>query len=442
MNTNKSNRLSKQVYIAMSADILHAGHLNIIEEGRKRGDVTIGLLTDEAIASYKRVPFMNYHQRHAVVSNIKGVVRVVPQATLDYRPNLQELRPDYVVHGDDWKNGVQKQTRQRVIDTLAEWKGELIEPVYTTQVSSTLLQKKVQAVGISPTRRLQRLTDALRAKPYIRAMEAHDGLSALIVERSIARPADGNQEVQFDAIWISSLTDSLAKGKPDTEIVDWSSRLATINEILEVTTKPLIVDGDTGGHAEHFVHTVRTLERLGVSGVVVEDKTGVKRNSLHESNDIHTQEAIDVFAHKIRRGVEARLSESFLVIARIESLITGAGHDDAVARAEAFIAAGAGAIMIHSKDKSGEDIKKFAAAYAHLPVTKPLMVVPTTYNSMYEYELAEAGANIIVYANHLLRAAYPAMQQVAASVLIHGRSFESDPLCVPVKDLLAVVPES
>ena len=288
---------TKTVYIPMSADIVHPGHLNIINEGLKHGTVIVGLLTDEAIATYKRVPFMNYDQRYAIVSNLKGVSKVVPQHALDYRQNLYDLKPDYMVHGSDWRSGVMSKVREQARETMAQWGGQLIEPEYTDNVSSSELQRKVKSAGVSPVSRLERLQKTIIANRLTRVLEAHDGLSALIVERSEYK-AEGKKPEQFDAIWVGSLTDSLAKGKPDIEVIDKSSRLATINEILEVTTKPIIFDGDTGGHKEHFVHLVRTLERLGVSAVVIEDKTGLKHNSLHDNATEHVQEDIDVFAEK------------------------------------------------------------------------------------------------------------------------------------------------
>lgn len=439
MSTESSGK--KKVYVAMSADILHPGHLNIINEAQKLGVVTVGLLTDEAIASYKRVPLMEYMQRLAMVSSLKGVEEVIPQATLDYRPNLRKLRPAFVVHGSDWREGVQKETRQQVIDTLAEWDGRLVEPTYTDGVSSTELQAKLKAQGISPTSRLKQLHRSLGVKSYVRVMEAHNGLSATIVENTRLKTSTGKTE-QFDAIWISSLTDSLAKGKPDTEVVDSSSRLATINEILDVTTKPVIVDGDTGGHTDHLVRTVRTLERLGVSAIVIEDKAGLKKNSFHEKVHEHRQADRDEFAAKIKTAVEARVHDEFLVIARIESLVLGTGQGDALDRARAYLTAGASAIMIHSKDASGEDIEIFTKAYAKLPNKKPLMLIPTSYNQHYEQELNGWGANIIVYANHLLRAAYPAMERAAVSILENRRAEEAEAFCIPINEFLKAVPDA
>lgn len=440
MSSGESSK-EATVYIAMSADILHSGHLNIIKTGQEYGRVVIGLLTDEAIASYKRLPFMNYEQRFAVISNLKGVDEVIPQTTLDYRPNLRTLKPAFVVHGSDWREGVQKQTRQQVIDVLAEWGGELIEPDYTDGISSTIVQSKLKSVGIAPTDRLKRLTRLLTVRWPIRVLEAHNGLSAHIVDQTQVKN-EGSRTEQFDAIWVSSLTDSLAKGKPDSEVVDQTSRLQTINQILEASNKPVIVDGDTGGSSEHFTQMVRTLERLGVSAVVIEDKVGLKRNSLHVDASQHQQEDISRFAEKIRAGIDVRLHDEFMIVARIESLIVGAGNDDALKRAKAYIAAGASAILIHSKDSSGEDIKKFTTDYNALPDRRPLFMVPTSYNSLYEHELTEWGADVIIYANHLLRAAYPAMEKSARLILENGRALEADSICEPVRNLLEKFPEA
>jgi phosphoenolpyruvate mutase len=426
----------KLVYIPMAADLVHPGHLNIIRIGAELGEVVVGLLTDEAIAAYKRVPVMSYADRHAVVSNLRGVSRVEPQEQLDYRPNLRRFRPHYLVHGSDWQTGVMSGPRQLAIDTMAEWGGKVVEPAYTPGVSSSELIARLRGPGISPSVRLGRLSRMLTMKPMIRALEAHNGLSALIVENTTATAPSGSPN-SFDAIWISSLTDSLAKGKRDDESVDFSSRLATINHILEVTTKPLIVDGDTGGRPEHFAAQVKTLERLGVSAVVIEDKTGLKYNSLHPAGR-HVQATPAEFAHKLRTGVNARVHNEFIIIARIESLILGFGVDEALERAHTYLQAGAGAIMIHSKDPSGTDIMQFAAAYGRLPNRRPLMVVPTSYAHISETQLQEWGVNIVVYANHLLRAAYPAMLRSAQRILEHERALEADELCIPVPEFLSL----
>lgn len=430
--------MSKSVYVGMSADLIHPGHLNIIKQAAKLGEVTIGLLTDQAIASYKRVPFMTFEQRHQVIEQIKGVTRVVPQTTLDYVPNLEEYKPDYVVHGDDWKQGVQKKVRQSVIDCLAQWQGELVEVSYTKGISSTQLHNAMKEIGTTPQIRLMALKRLLAAKPLVRFLDIHNALSGLIIENVKVNTEHGSQE--FDGMWGSSLTDSTAKGKPDIEAVDVSSRMSTLNEVLEVTTKPIIYDGDTGGKTEHFVFTVKTLERLGVSAVIIEDKTGLKKNSLFGTDVEQTQDSIENFSLKIKAGKQAQATNDFMIIARIESLILGQGIDHAMERAEAFLQAGADGIMIHSREKSPDEIFEFCDRYAKLAHKKTLVVVPSSYNSVYESELIERGVNIVIYANQLLRSAYPAMVDTATSILTNGRSAEVDDKMMPIKQILELIP--
>ena len=403
----------KKVYVAMSADLVHPGHLNIIRTAAELGEVTVGVLTDEAIASYKRLPYMNWAQRSAVVAQLKGVARVVPQTTLDYVPNLLELRPDFVVHGDDWKTGVQQETRRRVIETLAQWGGKLVEPNYTEGISSTQLNKA------------------------IREIEAHSGLSALIAEHASA--VRDSQKREFDAIWLSSLTDSTSKGKPDTECVDVTSRLQTVNEILEVTTKPIVYDGDSGGLAENFVFTVRSLERLGVSAVVIEDKVGRKQNSLLPEGNVQRQAPVEDHCAKISAGKHAQITDDFMIVARCESLITGAGVDDALARCAAYVAAGADAILIHSKSASPDEIFAFASRFREVHPAVPLVAVPSTYPQVSEDDLAAHGIKMVIYANHMLRSAYPAMDKTARAILEHGRALEADALCMPIRDIVTLV---
>jgi len=340
----------KKVYVAMSADLIHPGHLNIIKEATKHGEVTVGLLTDDAIASYKRMPFLTYEQRKIVIENIRGVKKVIPQKTLDYVPNLRRLEPDYVVHGDDWRMGRQKETRQRVIQALEMWGGRLIEVKYTEGISSTMLNKALREIGTTPDTRRKKLRVLLGAKPIIRIMEAHNGLSGLIVEKTSVLKNDTVRE--FDGIWLSSLTDSTAKGKPDIEQVDLTSRGRTVNEILEVTTIPIIFDADTGDIPEHFVYTVRTLERMGVSAAIIEDKIGLKKNSLLGTEVEQTQDSVEKFSYKISKGKQTQITDEFMIIARIESLILKKGLKDAIKRARAYIKAGADGIMIHSKNKT------------------------------------------------------------------------------------------
>ena len=424
------------VYVAMSADILHPGHINIIEEARKRGTVVLGLLTDNAVASYKRVPLMTYEERKAVVEQIRGVERVIPQTTLDYVPNLEQLQPEFVVHGDDWKEGVQAQIRQRVIEALEGWGGELVEPSYTPGISSTRVQKTLVEIGTTPEIRRRQLKRLLAVKPLVRVIEAHNGLSGLVVEHTSVEGASGRSE-SFDGMWLSSLTDSTIKGRPDTEYVDLTSRMTTIQEILEVTTKPIIYDGDTGGMPDHFALKVKTLERLGVSAVVIEDKVGAKRNSLFGDEVDQTQDDPVAFAEKISMGKAAQATDDFQIYARIESLILGKGVADAFQRGEIYLEGGADGLLIHARDKDPtllyEVLDKFRER-------TPLIVVPTGYSQVTENELTERGANVVIYANHLLRAAYPAMKSAASSILAHGRAYEADQTGLPISVALELIP--
>lgn len=430
----------KKVYVALSADLIHPGHLNIINEARKLGEVIIGLLTDKAIANYKRIPFLSFEQRRVIVQNIKGVSKVIPQETLDYVPNLKKIKPDYVVHGDDWRTGVQRETRERVINTLKEWNGKLVEPSYTPGISSTMLNIGLQEIGTTPEIRLKRLRRALEAKDLVRILEAHNGLTGLIVENT--QIEDNGVLKEFDGMWLSSLTDSTAKGKPDIGYVDFTSRLNTINNILEVTTKPLIYDADSGGLREHFEFMVRTLEREGVSAVIIEDKVGLKRNSLFGIEVSQTQDSIENFADKISRGKKAQIGDDFMIIARIESLILKAGIEDALNRAKAYISAGADGIMIHSKAKSPDEILEFCDEYKKFEFIVPLVVVPSTYSVITETELKEKGIRIVIYANQLLRSAYPAMINTAKSILENERALECEDICMPIDKILTLIPGS
>ena len=431
--------MGKKVYVAMSADIIHPGHLNIIREAAQLGEVTVGVLTDAAIASYKRLPYMSYEQRAAVVAALKGVVQVIPQEQLDYIPNLRKLKPDFVVHGTDWREGVQAKTRQGVIDVLAEWGGRLVEPEYTPGISSTVLNKAIREVGTTPDIRRRRLRRLLNAKPLVRVMEAHSGLSGLIVENAFVMK--DNKRREFDAMWLSSLTDSTLKGKPDNESVDVTSRLRTVNDILEITTKPIIYDGDSGGLPEHFAFLVRSLERLGVSAVIIEDKVGLKQNSLFEVGNVQSQATVEDQCHKIKVGKQAQVTDEFMVIARCESLIAGKGEDDAIMRCSAYCGAGADGIMIHSKAKTPDEIFSFVRRFrAEVSADKPIVVVPSTYAQVTEKELADAGVNVVIYANHLLRAAYPAMRRTAERILECGRAQEaSAEFCMPIKEIISLI---
>ena len=430
----------KKIYIGMSADLLHPGHLNIIEEARKiGGEIIIGLLTDKAIASYKRLPYMTYEQRKIVVENVKGVSQVIPQETLDYVPNLLKIKPDYVLHGDDWKTGIQAQTRQRIIDVMSEWGGRVIDIPYTEGISSTQLNKVLKEIGVTPEARCQRLRRLLASKDIVTICEAHNGLSGLIVENTSIDAC--GKKAEFDGIWISSLTQSAAKAKPDIGYLDTTTRMGTLNDILEVTTKPIIYDGDNGGPTEHFVFTVKTLERLGVSAIIIEDKIGLKKNSLFGTEVEQQQDTPEDFALKIQAGKQAQVTDNFMIIARIESLILEQGMEDAINRAKIYLEAGVDGIMIHSRQKSFDEVKEFARLYNKLENRKPLVVVPSSYASVKEKELVENGINIVIYANHLLTAAYPAMVNTAKNILEnHSCKEASDKYCMKIKDIITLIP--
>jgi phosphoenolpyruvate phosphomutase / 2-hydroxyethylphosphonate cytidylyltransferase len=435
---SSSNKNGNAVYVGMSADLIHPGHLNVISKAAELGEVTLGLLTDEAIASYKRLPFMTFDQRRIVVEHIKGVTNVVAQTTLDYVPNLRQIKPDYVVHGDDWKEGIQRNVRESVINVLSEWGGQLVEVPYTQGISSTDLNGALKSIGTTPEMRMKRLRRLIDAKPIVRVMEAHNGLTGLIVENTKIEHEGRPRE--FDAIWSSSLTDAVSRGKPDIEAVDISARIQTLNEIAEVTTKPFIFDGDTGGKIEHFEFSVRALERIGVSMVIIEDKIGLKRNSLFGAEAQQQQDSIPDFQSKIERGRAARVTDDFMVVSRIESLILKAGMDDAMKRAKAYVEAGVDGVMIHSSVSDPSEILEFCNRFRDFNDQIPLVVVPTSYNSITETELSEAGVNVVIHANHLIRGAYPGMVSAAETILKNGRSFEADDELLAIKDILRLIP--
>lgn len=428
----------KTVYVAMSADIIHNGHINLIKKAAQLGELTVGVLTDEAIASYKRYPLMHLEERMEILGNLNGVSHVVPQLTLDYEENLRKLKPDFVVHGDDWRSGIQSSIREKVISVLSEWGGQLIEVPYTEGVSIERLRGRLDAEGVLPEQRRSRLANLLKVKPMVRVLEAHNGLTGLIVENT--RVAKGDEIHGFDAMWISSLCDSTAKGKPDIELVDMTSRLDTINQIMEVTTKPIILDGDTGGQIEHFVFNVKTLERIGVSAVIIEDKVGLKKNSLFGTEVDQQQDTIENFCRKITAGKQAQKTRDFMIIARIESLILEQGMEDALNRARSYVNAGADGIMIHSRMKDPAEILEFCDSFSTEFPKVPIVVVPSSFASVYESELADHGVRIVIYANHLIRSAFPAMQKTAQSILEHGRCLEASEMCLPIKDVIRLIP--
>ncbi len=428
----------KTVYLGITGDIIHPGIINIIGEAARIGEVTIGLLTDSAIASHKRLPYLTYEQRKQVVESIKGVHAVVPQDDWSYVPNLKKLKPDCIIHGDDWKTGPLSKIREEVYEVMKAQGGEVVEIPYTKGINSSALSETLKALGTTPEIRMKTLRRLIDAKPVVRIMEAHSGLSGLIIENIEVAKDDGIHS--YDGMWSSSLTDSTCKGKPDIEAVDLTTRLQDLTNILECTTKPIIFDGDTGGLTEHFVFTVRTLERNGISAVIIEDKVGLKKNSLFGTDVEQNLATIPEFCDKISAGKKAQVTKDFMIIARLESLIAGLPVSDALERASAYVKAGADGVMIHSKEKTGDDIREFCAKFRKEYKNVPIVLVPTTYNQFTETELHAWGANIIIYANHMLRASYPAMVKVAETILVNERSKEADSLCMPIKQILELIP--
>lgn len=428
----------KTVYVCLSTDVLHGGHINIIKQAAELGEVLVGILSDEAIIDYKRYPLLGYAERKEIIENIKGVSRVVEQKELSYAENLRTYKPDIVIHGDNWKEGVQAPVRAEVIEVLKEYGGELVEIPYSTDENYKLLEETMSRLAIPDIRR-GRLRRMLKIKRPLSIIEAHSGITGLIAEKTMV--TQNGKNYQFDGMWVSSLCDSTAKGKPDIELVDMSSRMRTIDDIMEVTTKPIILDGDTGGMIEHFVYTVRTLERMGVSAVIIEDKTGLKKNSLFGTEVEQTQDSIEHFSAKIAAGKNAQRTKEFMIIARIESLILERGMEDALERAFAFVKAGADGIMIHSRRKDPAEIFEFIERFRASDKETPIVVVPTSFNTVTEEEFGRRGANIVIYANQLTRSGFPAMQRTAELILENHRAKEADDVCMPIKEILNLIPE-
>lgn len=430
---------SRTVYMCFSTDIIHGGHISIIKKAQRLGKLIIGVLSDEAVASYKRYPMVPCEDRKLMFENITGVYKVVEQKTLSYKENLKLFHPDIVVHGDDWRSDFQKPIRDEVITILAGYGGKLVEYPYSNDKRYQDIDSRTRSNLSMPDIRRGRLKRMLEAKGFITAMEAHDGITGLIVENTVVYQDGGAH--QFDAIWVSSLCDSTAKGKPDIELVDMTSRFRTIEDITEVTTKPIIFDGDTGGRIEHFIYTVRSLERLGVSMVIIEDKTGLKKNSLFGTEVEQTQDSIEQFCKKIVAGKNAQRTREFMICARIESLILDRGMEDALQRAFSFAEAGADAIMMHSRRKDPSEILKFLEEFRSKDKTTPIVLVPTSYNSIREEEWKKLGANVIIYANQLMRAEVPAMQKAAQLILKNHRSEECEEILMPFKDIIRLIPD-
>lgn len=429
----------KTIYTCFCTDVIHEGHLNILRQAQKKGHVVVGVLADEAMVRFNRFPAIPLEERIALVKDTGCADEVLIQNDVMYDTVLSTLQPDYVIHGDNWREGPEQAIRQNVLENLQKYGGELIEIPYTYNDKVKRIDDHMKEKLAMPEFRRKRLRQLLKMRPIVKALEVHSGLTGLIAEKTIVE--SGGELDQFDAMWISSLCDSTAKGKPDIELVDMSSRIRTIDDVMDVTTKPIILDGDTGGLVEHFVYNVRTLERMGVSAVIIEDKTGLKKNSLFGTEVEQTQDSIENFTEKIRAGKQALRTEEFMIIARIESLILERGMEDALKRAAAYVDAGADGIMIHSRKKSPDEILEFCRLFRQSNKSTPLVVVPTSFNTITEEELASAGVNIVIYANQLTRSAFPAMQETAIEILKNHRAYEVDSKLMPFKDIIRLIDE-
>lgn len=429
----------KTVYACFCTDILHEGHMNIVKQAKKYGEVVAGVLSDEAMIRYNRFPNISFEERKKMLEDVPEISKVIIQDEIMYEKVLKELKPDYVIHGDNWRDGAMEAIRNNVIENLKFWGGELIEIPYTYNDHVSKMEALMKEKTAMPEYRRKRLRLLLKLCPIVKTIEVHSGLTGLIAEKTIV--AHNGMIDQFDAMWLSSLCDSTAKGKPDIELVDMSSRLRTVDDILEVTTKPIILDGDTGGLVEHFVYNVRTLERMGVSAVIIEDKTGLKKNSLFGTEVEQTQDSIEGFCEKIRAGKRAQRTDDFMIIARIESLILEKEMDEAIERAIAYTDAGADGIMIHSRKKEPDEIFEFCDRFRSINTDIPIVAVPTSYNSVTENELVRHGINIVIYANQLTRSAFPAMQQTAKDILKYHRAKEVDERLMPINEIITLIDE-
>ena len=437
--------IKKKVYVPIAVDFLHEGHINILKIAKKYGEVIVGLFTDEAIANYKSLPILDYKSRELLVKNLKYVSKVVPQKTHDYTYNLNKIKPDFLVHGDDWKYDSRKKTRNNVIKTLRKWSGKLIEPKYTKNISLSKIKSKILEIATLPQNRISRLRRLISSKSIVRILESHNSLTGLIIEKLKVPKKNNFQDkitgdfIEFDGMWSSSLADSATKGKPDNSSLDFSARISSLNDMMDVTTKPLVFDADNGGQLEHLSFLIKSLERSGVSAIIMEDKIGLKRNSLFKNQTGTQQDKPKIFAKKIKKICNTRQSNDFLIIARIESFIVGKGLKDALNRAEIYSKAGADAILIHSKEKTPAEIFSFAKEFKKSKNFIPLVSVPSTYSKVYEKDLIKNGFKLVIYANQLLRAAYPAMQYAATKILENNRAFEIEKKIIPIKEIINLI---
>ena len=422
-----TDKKEKTVYVGITGDMIHPGIINIIQQGAKYGRLIVGLLSNEAIATHKRIPYLTFEQRKAVIENIKGVSEVVPQEDWSYVPNLLKLKPDYIIHGDDWKTNYLKGIREEVFDVMKKIGGEVIEIPYTKGINSSQLFESTTNNGITAVQRLKSLRQLMNYKPIIRIMEANSGLSGLIIENLKIEKEDGIQ--RFDGIFIN-LLDSNPSGVSEQESSNFMLKLNTVTDILECTTRPIIYGGYTSDNYENITFTIEKLELMGISAIIIEDKF---KNTQELCNE-------EEFCLKIKEGKKAQINPDFMIIAGIEELILGKSMDDALKKALASIKAGADGILISSNQKNGDDIKEFCSKLRKENKNIPIVLIPTTYNQFTEKELGEWGANIIIYADYLKKVTYPAMKKCAETILKSERSLEVNEMCMPIKEILNLIP--
>lgn len=435
--TRIMKKINTTVYVPLATDVIHEGHLNIIKKANKLGQVIIGILSDKAITQYKQLPLFSEFERIQEARKLKNVNQVIVQNEWSYKKILKKIKPNYFIHGDDWKKGIQKKIRSEVIETLKKTGGKLVEVQYTKGISGYKIKKKLLKLGISPDHRKSLLRRLINSKEIVRIIESHSALTALIVDRlSLTR---NKRIVEFDGLWSSSLTDSTLRGKPDNQSLDYTVRINSLSDILDVTHKPIIFDGDNGGRIEHLDYLIKNLERNGVSAIVIEDKKGLKLNSLFKNQDSSQQESIGEFCKKIKKIIRVRISKDFLVIARIESFILNRSENEALMRATKYAKAGADGILIHSKNKNPKEIIDFAKKFRKIINNIPLVAVPSTYSRTYEKELIKNGFKIIIYANQLLRSSYKSMSDTAKSILKYGRSYEAEKKISSINELINLI---
>jgi len=421
----------KTVYVGMVGDMLHVGHINILKTAARLGRVTVGVLTDRAVVGYKRLPLLAFEDRVRVVESIADVAAVVPQKTLSYVENLRALRPDYVVHGDDWRYGDQvSRARAEVIATLGEWGGELVEVAYTKGISSTAIHRSGAADALFSGTRQGRLRRLLAAKPTLRIVEAHSGLSAKIAAE--VRGPDG--ATGFDAVWQSGLTDAIHRGKSDGGAVDRGRRLQAVEEILDAGPLPLIYDGRAAGRPETVFDLTRALDKAGVSALCLGDRSDPDRTGP-EMSPAETVAQIEAVRAACPTGAVMAISR--IVVAAPGNGGSGA-LDRALDRALALLEAGSDAVMFDSAADTAEPILDIAARLRRQRRDVPLFAAQSDRWGAPIHRFENAGIDAVVYETHLLRATVAPMRRAATALLAEGTGPAPD--LTPLPELRGLFP--